>query len=132
MHGAGAVNEGVSTVQGACPDGWHIPSGAEWNVLFDHIGSYNTGGQMKEAGTVHWKYPNTGANNSTGFTALPGGTRVDGATDFWQLNERGYWWSTYSSSVDKAFSYYLRYDKDYKGGYNASKNRGFSVRCVMD
>jgi len=26
----------------------------------------------------------------------------------------------------------LRYDKDYTGGYNASKNRGFSVRCVMN
>jgi uncharacterized protein (TIGR02145 family) len=87
---------------------------------------------MKEAGTAHWNYPNTGANNSSGFTALPGGTRVDGASDFWQLKERGYWWTTYSSSSDKAFSYYLRYDKDYKGGYNASKNRGFSVRCVMN
>ncbi len=132
MHGASAVNDGVSSVQGACPDGWHIPSGSEWNALFDYIGTYNQGGQIKEAGTAHWKSPNTGANNSSGFTALPGGTRVDGATDFWQLNERGYWWSTYSSSGDKAFSHYLRYDKDYTGGYNASKNRGFSVRCVMN
>lgn len=133
MHGASAVNDGVSSVQGACPDGWHMPSKLDWSTLSDYIGSYNQGGKMKEAGTAHWKTPNTGANNSSGFTALPGGTRVDGATDFWQLNERGYWWTTYSSSGDKAVSFYLRYDKDSGiGGYNASKNRGFSVRCVMN
>jgi hypothetical protein len=35
----------------------------------------NAGSQMKEAGINHWNAPNTGATNSSGFTALGGGCR---------------------------------------------------------
>ena len=29
----------VSTVQGPCPDGWHLPAKAEWQVLLDYVAS---------------------------------------------------------------------------------------------
>ncbi len=35
----------------------------------------NAGGMLKETGTVHWKSPNTGAINSTGFSSLGTGNR---------------------------------------------------------
>src|SRR5690554_6700140 len=56
----------------ACPDGWHLPSDAEWTELTDYLGGESVaGGKLKETGTTHWASPNTGATNETGFTALP-------------------------------------------------------------
>ena len=55
----------------ACPQGWHIPSQAEWMVLINYLGGDNVAGRaLKESGTSHWKSPND-ANNNSGFTALP-------------------------------------------------------------
>ena len=51
----------------------------------------NAGGTLKEEGTAHWDNPNTGATNSTLFTALPGGRRKDDGT-FEKITEEGYWW----------------------------------------
>jgi uncharacterized protein (TIGR02145 family) len=59
-----------------CPIGWHVPSIDEYNTLISNLGGDRTlvGGYLKEAGTAHWLAPNTGADNSSGFTALPGGS----------------------------------------------------------
>lgn len=32
--------------QGICPDGWHIPSMAEWKVLIDHLGGQGIAGRV--------------------------------------------------------------------------------------
>ncbi|MDD3961213.1 MAG: fibrobacter succinogenes major paralogous domain-containing protein [Bacteroidales bacterium] len=64
-------NEG----QGICPDGWHLPTDAEWTTLTEYLGGpAEAGKKLKEEGTEHWKTPNTGATNESGFTALPGGS----------------------------------------------------------
>lgn len=57
-----------------CPDGWHVSTEAEMDTLLNYLtGEAVAGGLMKEAGTDHWSAPNTGAVNSSGFKALPGG-----------------------------------------------------------
>lgn len=67
------------TIQGICPDGWHIPDLNEWLILFDYAGGTSfAGGNLKDTGTVEngtgmWLAPNEGATNKYGFTALPGG-----------------------------------------------------------
>ena len=59
-----------------CPLDWHVPSDAEWQVLIGFLGGFDiAGGVMKEEGTAHWTSPNTGATNSSGFTAVAGGNR---------------------------------------------------------
>lgn len=75
-----------------CPVGWHVPTHNEMSELVSYLGGTEVaGGKLKEAGTKHWIYPNTGADNSSGFTALPGGSR--GTTNFHSLGEYGSWWA---------------------------------------
>ena len=74
MNGAASSNTNPSNVQGICPDGWHLPSQAEWQQFAGFLGGLNiAGGKIKETGNAHWISPNTGATDEVGFTALPAG-----------------------------------------------------------
>ena len=74
MNGAASSNTNPSNVQGICPNGWHLPSEAEWQELAGFLGGLNiAGGKLKETGNAHWISPNAGATDETGFTALPAG-----------------------------------------------------------
>jgi uncharacterized protein (TIGR02145 family) len=78
-----------------------------------------------------WNPPNTGATNSSGFTALPGGLRY-GSGDFGVVADYGYWWSSFVSSGSVAYGRTL--NDDSSTIYRTSGNRtiGFSVRCCRD
>jgi len=74
-----------SGVKGICPEGWHLPSDGEWEILMSFLGGENVaGGKMKEPGDSHWETPNTDATNESGFSALPGGSN-DFNGDFWDI-----------------------------------------------
>jgi uncharacterized protein (TIGR02145 family) len=74
MNGAASSNTNPSNVQGICPNGWHLPSKAEWQQFAIFLGGVNiAGGKLKETGNGHWINPNTGATDEVGFTALPAG-----------------------------------------------------------
>ncbi|HRZ48558.1 MAG TPA: FISUMP domain-containing protein [Bacteroidales bacterium] len=121
-----AVNNG-----NLCPTGWHVPTDAEWTVLTDFLGGESVaGGPLKETDTLHWNSPNTGATNSSGFTALPGGYRNYGNGHFNHVGYHGYWWS--SSAYLSTYAWFRRL---YYIGSNVtrdfySKTYGFSVRCI--
>ena len=132
MNGASSSNEVPSGVQGICPDGWNIPSDAEWDILADYLGGNGVaGGRMKETGTTHWNSPNTGATNESGFTALPGGYRSP-TWDFNYLGNHGRWWSATEGTKDDAWSLRLYYSDAKVNRYSTNKGIGFSVRCLRD
>jgi len=116
------------------PAGWHVPSDSEWTVLTDYLGGLSVaGGKMKEAGTSHWMSPNTGADNSSGFTALPGGYRSGASGTFFNLQIDGYYWSTTPALTGYAYQRYFYYEsaavvrRD-----NGVLDDGFLIRCVKD
>ena len=115
-----------------CPAGWHLPGDAEWTQLTTYLGGESVApNKLKEGGTDHWKGPNTGATNNSGFTALPAGD-LDVYGQFWALGEETFWWS---SSEDSATYVWYRslYSNDSLIGRDLDyKNNGFSVRCVRD
>jgi uncharacterized protein (TIGR02145 family) len=117
----------------ACPDGWHLPKQAEWAELIDYLGGESVaGGKLKETGTNHWLSPNVGANNETGFTALPGGQR-NPTGELFDIGKYGYWWSTTEFDYRYAWGRGMFYLDDDVITYNYFlKERGFSVRCVKD
>lgn len=120
-----AVNTGK-----LCPAGWHVPSDAEWTTLTTYLGgSSMAGGKMKEVGTTHWQSPNSGATNSSGFTATPAGYR--GETGFIPGSNALFWSST-EFDTSTAWIYYLLCDNTAAGRNNGGKYHGCSVRCLKD
>jgi uncharacterized protein (TIGR02145 family) len=124
------INQGT---KGICPDFWHLPSDAEWTTLTTFLGGENiAGGKIKETGTTHWSSPNTGATNSSGFTALGGGY-CDGYTGaFDLLKSNAIFWSSSESSSAQTWSRELFYNNATFARHNDDKPHGFSVRCVMN
>lgn len=116
-----------------CPCGWHVPANGEWSQLVTFLGGMAVaGGALKEAGTLHWASPNTGATNSSGFTALPAGYRLyDGS--FNDLTKSGVFWTATSYSARYSFWYQLSSTNatiytDNQGLIST----GMSVRCVKN
>jgi uncharacterized protein (TIGR02145 family) len=121
----------VDDARGLCPSGWHVPSDAEYITLTDFLGGASVaGGPMKEAGTAHWDSPNTGATNSSGFTALGSGYRSTSG-GFASLLNNGYFWS---SSPSGGYAWYRVLTSGYAGVFRSASNLrdGFAVRCVGD
>ncbi|MCX6287571.1 MAG: T9SS type A sorting domain-containing protein [Bacteroidetes bacterium] len=122
----------VNDANNLCPSGWKVPANDEWQTAEAYLGGSGVaGGEMKEAGTLHWISPNTGATNSTSFTGLPGGMRDPINNNFRTITENGLWWtSTVSgSNAWSTYMWYLYAGVDHNPG---TKKYGFSVRCVKD
>lgn len=114
------------------PEGWHVATDAEWTILIEHVGGLDVaGGRLKEKGITHWTSPNTGADDSYGFKALPGGMRYFNGY-FTEINDGAVWWT--SSEEDDTFAWFRSID--YEGSSIRrdvyGKKDGFSVRCVKD
>ena len=111
------------------PRGWHVPNDNEWLALTTYLGGESiAGGKMKS--TSGWIVPNTGADNSSGFTALPGGYR-SGFGPYDNGNLAANWWSSEYDS-EKAWVRFVTYDARYVLRYNLAKDFGQSVRCIKD
>jgi uncharacterized protein (TIGR02145 family) len=132
------------------PDGWHVPSDAEWTTLENHLiaNSYNydqtnTGNKIAKsmASNTGWVFSSTeiGAvsndqslNNSSEFNAVPEATRInDGSFD---SDGEGFDTIFWSSTVADLGSWYrvLNYESSSLGRGPSNNQSGFSVRFVRD
>lgn len=121
------------TAKSICPSGWHLPSNDEFTALTNFLeGDSIAGGNLKETGIVHWENPNTGANNKSGFKALPGGYRDINKGEIMNVGKNGIWWS--STEYNQSSSCNLILGSGYKRAVKgkANKSYGFSVRCLKD
>jgi len=117
-----------------CPEGWNTPDDEDWVKLSGYLGN-QAGGKMKETGTVHWLFPNTGATNQSGFTALPNVDRSN-YTGFFSNEFRNMYaqfWSGSDNGGDAAPITLLSFGSpDFVLGDNGNKKRGCACRCVKD
>ena len=110
--------------------GWRIPIDADYDTLSTYLGGDAiSGGKLKEVGTAHWGI-NSGATNSSGFTAVGAGYRLSAGT-FAQITFYNVLWS---SVMIGANGYYriIRGSGPQFTEDNYSKNGGMSIRCVKD
>ena len=137
----------VTDSRGLCPTGWHVPSDGEWNVMVKYLDpnadtvcggcwqSNIAGGALKSTAMQPtpggWNPPNTGATNSSGFTALPGGFRNDDG-DFTNMPNNGCWWS--SSVLFGSLAWYrtLFETNSFIPRHPNTPTHGVSVRCLKD
>jgi len=114
----------------ACPNGWHLPSDAEWTQLINYLGGEDVAGDKLKSNT-QWNSLNEDVTNSSGFSALPGGGRGTNGS-FSQLGNYGSWWTSMEhSSTDAGNRHLVNYDGGVWRGLN-DKAGGFYVRCIRD
>jgi uncharacterized protein (TIGR02145 family) len=120
----------VNDSRNICPTGWHVSTNEEWNEMIAFLG-VDPSNKLKEAGTLHWQPPESGATNETGFTARGGGFRnSSGIFDYCFVIGS---WAT-SNAVDYIY-YYTRgmgWNTTDVGVFATSKYYGNSVRCIKD
>lgn len=122
----------ITDSRNIAPAGFHVPSLVEWNTLINYLGGASiAAGKLKETGLAHWISPNTGADNSSGFTALPGGYRHPNDGSPGKMANLGltcvYW-------TNNLFTINLQYNSGNVTIVNLSSQlaNGFSVRCIKN
>lgn len=128
--------------QGLCPEGWHIPSAAEWDLLATELGGDSIAGakmKLNQTGDSLFDAPLYNDGNSSGFSALPAGIRYfdgrfayhggefhSGAT-FWELEEESstFYLNAFRRIVNNEGPALTR-------AYNHSKKDAFSIRCLQN
>lgn len=130
-----AVNTGK-----LAPKGWHVPTDDDWTILEDYVSTHTgASGCIVKALAARTSWDCEGyigdlcndpaTNNSSGFTALPGGGRYDGG--FGGAGHLTIWWSSTTNVTNLAWAREL---SSYGDFYRDDDTRygGFSVRCVRD
>jgi uncharacterized protein (TIGR02145 family) len=113
-------------------EGYHVPTDAEWTTLSTFLGGEAiAGGALKEAGIIHWDAPNTGATNSSGFTALPGGY-ANSTPVYSFINQNGFFWTASSYSVTMAWRRRLDYNSQAIDRNYLQKGYYASIRLIKD
>lgn len=113
-----------------CPVGWRVASVTDWIDLANNLGGVvGAGEKLKEAGTEHWISPNI-ADNSSGFTALPGGLR--GSAGFGNRGYRGFWWTSTQMDYLTAHGACLTNNSADWERNDFLFRQGFSVRCLKE
>jgi uncharacterized protein (TIGR02145 family) len=132
----------VDDSRNIAPIGWHVPTDAEWTTLGNYVGvNFGSFGTVAKAlaSTTNWASSTWGGapgkdltkNNSTGFTALPGGFRGSNGV-FNYIGKHGYWWCSTEVSTSLAYFWKLDYDSSNLNWDCVSKECGFPVRLVRD
>ena len=136
----------VNNADKIAPEGWHIPTDAEWKTLETTIGMSNAesdklawrgsdeGDKLKTSNQDEWAaFGDIFSTNESGFTALAGSCRL--FNSLWGdpgLKSTGFWWTASSYNTDEAWYRHLDYKNSNVFRSHADQHYGFSIRCVKD
>jgi uncharacterized protein (TIGR02145 family) len=112
------------TARTICPEGWHLPTNEEWEVLIEEVGGRTIAG-VKLKSTEGWRrYPVHKGTDNYNFSALPGDNGYD-----------GFWWSAteekdYYDYYNKAYYRSMHNHSSSVTNFYENKSSLNSVRCV--
>ena len=132
--------------QGACPEGWSVPTAEDWENLGEvlnkgvevpFLSNWAGLGQKLTVeaflnGEKLWPIsPDNNKANTVNWNALPAGYSMTSGNIFRDMRAYGMWWSSARRSSDRAYYRYIYFDADYCGvNYADVDDMAFSVRCV--
>jgi uncharacterized protein (TIGR02145 family) len=147
MYNDSSSSANPSGVQGICPDGWHIPSHAEWVQLITYVNSMSQYQCGSDSNNIIWAlitpnlwcnifspYYHCGANNavinfnSTGFSAFLTGHYTTWTYDYASC---GYFWTS-TLNTNNAFVFKLSCSYEHINLSVHNNEYGASVRCLRD
>lgn len=114
--------------RGLCPEGWHVSTKEEWQMLFKMEEEDDTAGEMLRSKNG-WKEGVKGTD-ALGFAAMPGGYYEEGV--FYGKSETALFWT--SNFIDKfsAQSYGMTYDSKDVTYEAIDEDLGLALRCVKN
>jgi len=113
-----------------CPTGWRVANSSDWAQLIEFCGGASVaGGKLKLEGG-QWTAPNTGANNTLGFSARPSGSRTSVPVDYSGRSfSTSFWASTgQSGNMDQIIT--IKHDSEAVFVETVNRRRGACIRCV--
>lgn len=117
----------------ACPEGWHLPSRAEWWTLVVNVGGRSFAGiALKSTSVWVTGYERDGID-SYGFSILPNGYKDSRQQYVYGNRSSASFWSVSgkSSNDTNAYGFYIGYNYGPSIG-DANKDEALSVRCLQD
>lgn len=129
--------------QNLCPEGWHVPTQAEWMQLHHYVASkdeYRCGSganSISKSLAVDYEWhpssspcdagDTTTVHNVTGFSAFPAGCYPNN-----NVGITAYFWTSTESDVERAVARYINYSTPNFSESNLRKTYGASIRCLKD
>lgn len=129
------------------PPGWHVPTKADFDALINYVGSNNQAGidtagyhlkldrgkgfQGDVSGKWNWYNNVPEGDNTSGFSAIPGG-EINVSGTYVGASREAIFWSTTEDNASNAWCLFLS-DKDSKATIKSlPKNSGYSIRFVKN
>lgn len=123
----------VSDSRNLAPEGWHVATNSEWELLTLLLGGNDiAGSKLKEIGDSHWYATDESVTNESGLTIMPSGTRDPSKGTFCCMGTYGFYWS--GTQADDSYAWTM---KLYRTPYHSERmpshmNYGYAIRCVKD
>lgn len=117
----------------ACPDGWHLPTRKDWEVVYAKAEGYGAGlGSEGDVLKSPWGWPTASAagDDRLGFRVLPGGALLVGSSLPASVGEAAMFWASDSNG-----SMALHTHMDSSGGHffqERSRLDRLPVRCIAN
>jgi uncharacterized protein (TIGR02145 family) len=127
----------VNDQRGLAPDGFHIPTDAEWTTLTTFLGGEDFAGKTMKSKSGLDIFNDSKScisenkSNKSSILELRGACRFSDG-NFSILGDTGNWWSSTELDSMSAFDRWLYYNLDNVTSNVNSKGVGCSVRCVKD
>ena len=125
-------NSSITSIQGICPNNFHVPNQGEWNLLFNYIGSTIVGPNLMSNANLLKDSATWNGSNDYNFTLLPSGAKSN-SNGFFGLGNQVWYWSSGSASIDLVFFFdNTQYIKTYPNMNTTDVNDAMSCRCIMN
>lgn len=127
----------ATDLRNVCPSDWHVPTDDDWNLLINYLGNKIAADKMKVSSNEDWNSLKK-ANNSSGFSALPCGSRWNDGQYIDLGSAVCYWSSTFiqlpNNSNVSFHGMSLSDDSDVHLSYADNSNffYGKYIRCIKD